>query len=246
VASAETLLCATAVDQFHDGKQTNYDRELFAQGVGNTVCGVLGVLPMAGVIVRSSANIQGGGKTRLSVILHGVWLLIFVVALGFLLRQIPTASLAAVLVYTGFRLIDFKPLWQFAKYRRSDVAIYGATVAMIVVTDLLTGVLVGVGLAALKVLYTFSHLDAKLTVYRAEHSATLELRGAATFIRLPAIASKLDSVPRGTELHVDFEHLTYIDHACLELLMSWADQHERTGGQLVIDWERAWLVVRSK
>jgi MFS superfamily sulfate permease-like transporter len=237
VASAETLLCATAVDQMHEGQRTNYDRELFAQGVGNSVCGVLGVLPMTGVIVRSSANIQGGGKTRISAILHGIWLLIFVAALGFLLRQIPTACLAAILVYTGFKLIDFKALRQLAIYGKSEVGIYVATVAMIVVTDLLTGVLVGVGLAALKLLYTFSHLDAKLTLNQEEHSAKLDLYGAATFIRLPVIASTLESVPRGTELHVHFEHLDYIDHACLELLMSWAQQHERTGGQLVIDWE---------
>jgi len=237
VASAETLLCATAVDQMQDGQRTNYDRELFAQGVGNTVCGVLGVLPMTGVIVRSSANIQGGGKTRLSAILHGVWLLIFVAVLGFLLRQIPIACLAAILVYTGFKLIDFKAFRDLAKYGKSEVVIYTATIVMIVVTDLLTGVLVGVGLAALKLLYIFSHLDARLTVDEQEHTARLDLYGAATFLRLPVIAAKLESVPRGTELHVDFEHLDYIDHACLELFMSWAQQHEKSGGQLVLDWE---------
>jgi MFS superfamily sulfate permease-like transporter len=221
----------------HEGPRTNYDRELFAQGVGNTVCGVLGVLPMTGVIVRSSANINGGAKSRLSAILHGVWLLIFVVALGFLLRQIPTASLAAILVYTGFKLIDFKAFRQLGEYGKSEVVIYAATVAMIVLTDLLTGVLVGIAMAAMKLLYTFSHLEARLTVDEREHSAVLSLYGAATFIRLPVIASKLESVPRGTELHVDFQHLDYIDHACLELIMSWAQQHEKTGGQLVIDWE---------
>jgi MFS superfamily sulfate permease-like transporter len=237
VASAETLLCATAVDQLQDGQRTNYDRELFAQGIGNSVCGCLGVLPMTGVIVRSSANIQGGGKTRLSAILHGVWLLIFVVVLGFLLRQIPVACLAAILVYTGFKLIDFKAFRELAKYGKSEVVIYIATVVMIVVTDLLTGVLVGVGLAAVKLLYIFSHLDARLTVNEPEHTARLDLYGTATFLRLPVIAAKLESVPRGTELHVDFEHLDYIDHACLELFMSWAQQHEKTGGQLVLDWE---------
>jgi MFS superfamily sulfate permease-like transporter len=237
VASAETLLCATAVDQLQDGPRTNYDRELFAQGVGNTVCGVLGVLPMTGVIVRSSANIQGGGKTRLSAILHGIWLLIFVAVLGFLLRMIPVACLAAILVYTGFKLIDFKAFRELARYGKSEVAIYAATIVTIVVTDLLTGVLVGVGLAALKLLYIFSHLDARLTVNEQEHTARLDLYGAATFLRLPVVAAKLESVPRGTELHVDFEHLDYIDHACLELFMRWAEQHEKTGGQLVIDWE---------
>ena len=237
VASAETLLCATAVDQLHDGPRTNYDRELFSQGVGNIVCGVLGVLPMTGVIVRSSANIRAGGRTRLSAVLHGVWLLLFVVAFGFLLRQIPTACLAAILVYTGFKLVNPKDIRGLAKYGKSEVAIYFVTVTMIVVTDLLTGVIVGILLAALKLLYTFSHLEVRLSQSNPEHRAQLQLFGAATFIRLPVLAAELEKVPQGTELHVDFQHLDYIDHACLELLMDWAKRHEGDGGQLVIDWE---------
>ena len=132
VASAETLLCATAVDQMHQGPRTRYDRELFAQGVGNMVCGVLGALPMTGVIVRSSANVQAGGRTRLSAILHGFWLLIFVAGLAFLLRLIPTASLAAILVYTGYKLVNPKSIRELRKYGWGEVAIYAATVGTIV------------------------------------------------------------------------------------------------------------------
>lgn len=237
VASAETLLCATAVDQMHDGARTNYDKELRAQGVGNFICGCLGALPMTGVIVRSSANIHAGGKTRLSAILHGIWLLIFVASLGFLLRQIPTACLAAILVYTGFKLFNVKAIKDLAKYGKSEVVIYFITVAMIVSTDLLTGVITGIVLAAFKLLYTFSHLETELTVDQSNKTAELSLYGAATFIRLPVIAAELENVPRGTHLHVDFEHLEYVDHACLELIMNWAKQHENTGGDLTIDWE---------
>lgn len=238
VASAETLLCATAVDQLHGGKRTNYDRELFAQGVGNTICGVLGVLPMTGVIVRSSANVHAGGQTRASAILHGIWLLVFVAAFGFLLRQIPTACLAAILVYTGFKLVNIKEVKKLAVYGRSEVFIYLATVITIVATDLLTGVVVGIALAAVKLLYTFSHLETDLRTDQPQQGmCTLDLMGAATFIRLPVLAGELERVPPGCELHVDFQHLDYIDHACLELLMTWAKQHERTGGRLVLDWE---------
>ncbi|TWT85358.1 putative sulfate transporter [Posidoniimonas polymericola] len=238
VASAETLLCATAVDQLHNGVRTNYDRELFAQGVGNTVCGVLGVLPMTGVIVRSSANIQAGGQTRASAILHGVWLLLFVAVFGFLLRQIPTACLAAILVYTGFKLVNINDIRKLANYGKSEVLIYFATVITIVAEDLLTGVLVGIALAAFKLLYTFSHLEAHLrTDADNERICRLQLHGAATFIRLPMLAAELEKVPPGCELHVDFQDLRYIDHACLELMMTWAKQHENTGGRLVIDWE---------
>ena len=237
VASAETLLCATAVDQMNQGPRTQYDRELFAQGVGNVVCGFLGALPLTGVIVRSSANVQAGGRTRLSAILHGLWLLIFVALLAFLLRLIPTSSLAAILVYTGYKLVNPQSIRELGKYGWGEVAIYAATVGTIVVTDLLTGVLVGIGLAAAKLLYTFSHLATNLEHKAGSDRATLALQGAATFVRLPRLASELEKVPARAELHVDFKDLDYIDHACLDLLMNWAKQHESTGGKLVIDWE---------
>ena len=237
VASAETLLSATAVDQMHQGPRTRYDRELFAQGVGNVVCGFLGALPMTGVIVRSSANVQAGGRTRLSAILHGVWLLIFVAGLAFVLRLIPTASLAAILVYTGYKLVNPKSIRDLSKYGWGEVAIYAATVSTIVIADLLTGVLVGIGLAASKLLYTFSHLTATLEPVAKTNKVTLTLQGTATFIRLPRLASELERVPVGAELHVNFQHLNYIDHACLELLINWAKQHESTGGTLVLDWD---------
>ncbi len=237
VASAETLLCATAVDQMQQGPRTNYDRELFAQGVGNALCGLVGALPMTGVIVRSSANIHAGGTTRLSAILHGAWLLIFVSFLAFLLRLIPTSSLAAMLVYTGYKLINVKSLVKLHQYGWGEVAIYAATVATIVFTDLLTGVLTGIALSAGKLLYTFSHLEMDLSFSgNGEKSAVLKLKGSATFFRLPKLAAVLEQVPEGTDLHVDFAYLDYIDHACLDLLMNWAKQHEAGEGNLLIDW----------
>lgn len=238
VASAETLLCAAAVDKMKPNCRTAYDRELFAQGAGNTLCGLVGALPMTGVIVRSSANIQAGGQTRVSAILHGLWLLLFVSVLGFMLRLIPTSSLAAVLVYTGFKLVNVKAMAELRKFGWGEVVIYAATVIMIVFTDLLTGVLVGIGLSALKLLYTFSHLNIRLQLPKdGIDSAVLKLFGSATFLRLPKLAAVLEQVPNGTDLQVDFRHLDYIDHACLDLLMNWAKQHESTGGTLEIDWD---------
>ena len=237
IASAETLLCATAVDQMSQGSRTNYDRELAAQGVGNIVCGALGALPMTGVIVRSSANVQAGGKTRLSAVLHGVWILVFVVALGGVMQMIPTASLAAVLVYTGYKLVNLKEIKKLLAFGWGEVGIYLATMITIVVEDLLIGVVVGIILAAMKLLYTFSRLSVKVDRDEQANHYTLRLAGAATFVRLPKLAAALEELPGDANIRVELDRLSYIDHACLELLTSWGDQHQASGGALSIDWD---------
>jgi MFS superfamily sulfate permease-like transporter len=237
VASAETLLCATAVDQMHQGPRTRYDRELASQGIGNMLCGLLGGLPMTGVIVRSSANVLAGARSRASTILHGVWMLLFVAMLPFALRWIPIASLAAILVYTGYKLVNVKVIRELWSYGKAEVGIYLATVAVIVAKDLLTGVLVGIGLSIARLLYTFSHLEIWLHEKVEQQRTELHLAGSATFLRLPKLAGFLDRVPRNTQLHVHFDGLTYIDHACLDLLMNWEKQHAAQGGSLVIDWD---------
>ena len=235
VASAETLLCATAVDQLHSGPRTDYDKELAAQGVGNILCGLVGALPMTGVIVRSSANVNSGAKSRLSAILHGAWLLLFVAALPFILQYIPRAALGALLVHIGIKLVNFRQIMNLWKTSRSEVLIYFATVLVIVCEDLLVGVVVGIVLSAMKLLHRFSHLELELE--QEGSVARLRMHGAATFLRLPNLAQTLEEVPGTSDLHVDFEHLSYIDHACLDLLMNWGKQHNGTGGKLILDWE---------
>jgi MFS superfamily sulfate permease-like transporter len=169
--------------------------------------------------------------------MHGIWLLLFVSVLGSVLELIPTASLAAVLVYTGYKLVNPKVIKTLWGYGKGEVVVYAATVGTIVATDLLTGILVGVGLSVAKLVYTFSHLKVRVQTDEKANRAVLDLEGAATFLRLPRLAAALESVPANAELHVHFERLGYIDHACLELLMSWSKQHESTGGRLVIDWD---------
>lgn len=237
IASAETLLCASAVDQMHQGPRTKYDKELAAQGVGNAICGLLGVLPMTGVIVRSSANVEAGGKTRASAIMHGLWLLIFAAVLPFTLSYIPVSSLAAVLVFTGYKLAYPKAIPGLLKFGRTEVAIYIITIVMIVTTNLLTGVLTGLGLSLLKLLHAFSHLEIKWVDDVANNRTQLHLKGSATLIRLPMLAAELEKVRPDAELHLHFEHLDYIDHACLDLLNGWEKQHQATGGSLQIEWE---------
>ncbi len=233
IASAETLLSAAAVDRMHQGPRADFDRELTAQGVGNMLCGVLGALPMTGVIVRSSANVQAGARTRLSAMLHALWLLAAVVLLAALLEQVPVASLAGVLVYTGLKLIDLDALRQLGRYGRMAMLIHVATALTIVATDLLTGVLLGFALTLAQLAWQASRL--KIGVVRDGRRVELRMQGAATFLRVPQLARALQGVPQDAWLHVPMAHLRYIDHACMELLEEWQRANQASGARLIIE-----------
>ena len=242
VASAQTLLCATAVDQMSRAQRTDYDRELRAQGLGNMVCGALGGFPIAGVIVRSAANVQSGARTRWSAFFHGLWILIFVAGFTSLLRLIPTASLAGILVYTGYKLFNPAQIRELLQRGKSELAIYAVTVATIVVDDVLTGVAVGMALSAVKLLVTFTRMDVQVTENGGER--VVAISGAATFLRLPQLAERLEKIPAGVNVAIDTEQLSYIDHACIDLLANWVPQHESAAdadgatGRVRIDWQR--------
>ena len=237
IASAETLLCASAVDKMHTGPRAKFDKELSAQGVGNFLCGLLGALPMTGVIVRSSANVEAGGKTQASAILHGAWLLLFCVGVPFILREIPTSVLAAVLVYTGYKLVNVAALRGVARLGRAELAIYATTVIGIVAVDLLTGVLAGIGLSLARILYDMANLEIEMDVSEDGNRYDMRLIGSATVVSLPKLAETLEGLPDHVELHAYLNDLDYIDHACLDLLVNWEKQHEAMGGSLSIDWE---------
>jgi MFS superfamily sulfate permease-like transporter len=235
IASAESLLCAKAVDQMHQGPRTQFNRELLAQGAGNMVCGILGALPMTGVIVRSSANVAAGAQTRWSATMHGLWLLLFVAFCSSVLGMIPEACLAAILVYTGIKLIEIPAVVKLWKESKSEVLIFLATLVGVVAFDLLTGVIAGVVLTALKLLVTFSHLEVHRQEIRERQEVRLALEGSATFVSLPILAKALDEIPRGWELRLSLEKLSYIDHACLKLIYDWEKQHESNGGKVFFD-----------
>jgi MFS superfamily sulfate permease-like transporter len=237
VASAESLLTATAADSMQrHAERTNYNRELMAQGTGNVLCGLMGVIPITGVIVRTSANIMAGGRTRMSAFLHGVWLLLFVALLPGVLGTIPVAGLAAVLVYTGVKLAKL----QFAKILwdqdRGEAAIYVITLAGVVGLDLLTGIMLGIGLAFARLMYSFSHLEIRIDEDKEAGVTEIRLKGAASFIRLPQLAAALEKLPANAHVHVHLHELTFIDHACLDLLVKWEQQRQTAGGELILDW----------
>lgn len=236
IASAETLLCAAAVDRMQTEVRTDYNRELFAQGVGNTLCGLLGGLPMTGVIVRSSANVEAGAKTRLSAILHGLWLLLLVAFAPFLLRLVPTASLAGVLVYTGFKLVSPAHLRELRDFGWGAIGIYGVTLAGVVAQDLLTGVLIGLGLSALRLLVTLGSFEIETKEQQSNERLDVTFRGALTFVGLPRLAATLESLPNAQDIHLHVDQLRYIDHACLVAIGDFERQARQRGQSVTIDW----------
>jgi len=244
IASAETLLSAAAVDQMQTKVKTNYDRELAAQGVGNMICGFLGALPMTGVIVRSSTNVQAGAETRKSTIMHGGWILLSVLAFPFVLRMIPTASLAAVLVFVGIRLVKPADVKKLARFGKVPVLIYFASLTTIVLTNLLTGVLVGIGLSLLKVLYTVTHLEAR--VVEEDGATHVHLAGVGTFLGIPKITSALDQVNATDVVHLHSHGLRYIDHACIEVIEAWVERREEKGQHVHIEMEKLHLRYRTR
>ncbi len=223
---------AAAVDRMHDGVRTNYDKELRAQGVGNALCGVFGALPMTGVIVRSSANVQAGAATRLSAILHGVWILGFVALLPWLLNEIPMAALAGILVVTGWRLVSIQHVRHlFGRYGALPAVIWAATLVMVVAEDLLTGVLVGLALSLIELVPHATRLKLSVDRQDTDEAHHIALDGTATFVTLPKLSAALDSAPHDKPVRLDMSKLITIDHTCAEMLSEWLGRRRKSGSQ---------------
>ena len=244
IASAESLFGAAAVDRLHDGPRTDYDKELVAQGVGNTVCGVLGALPMTAVIVRSAANVQAGARTKASRVLHGVWLLVFAAALPAALAVIPVAALAGVLVHAGAKLVPVRALGVLWRGHRGECVVLVVTAVAIVVTNLFEGVLLGLVLAVGKTAWDVSHVhveveevvgeeeEEEVVGARVGQGAVLRVRvlGNATFLRLPKLLDALEALPEGRVVRLDLSGLRHVDHACAGALEGWAERRGRRVG----------------
>jgi MFS superfamily sulfate permease-like transporter len=235
IASAETLLSAAAVDRMHDGVRTKYNKELFAQGVGNTLCGLVGALPMTGVIVRSSANVQAGAASRASTMMHGFWILGAVALLPFVLRQIPMASLAGILVVTGWKLVSLKHVRHlFHRYGLLPTLVWAATFAMVIATDLLMGVLTGLALSLLELVPHLRRLKLGIRQRSDAEEHELELSGSATFVQLPRLSTVLDAVPEGKPVKLHLAGLDHVDHTVSELVSDWIERRRASGARVVI------------
>lgn len=225
IASVQSLLTAAAVDRMNAGPRTDFDRELVAQGAGNLVSGMLGGLPIAGVMVRSSANLDAGARTRASAVLHGVWILLFTLPFAALVQRIPTAVLAGVLVVVGIQLLNLAHI-ETAR-RNGDLVVYLVTVLGVVFLNLLEGVLIGLVLAI--ALTGLRVIRSRIDAVQVGDEWVVRVSGACTFLAVPKLTRVLATVPAGTAVTVDIQ-ANYLDHAAQQAIDDWQHQHRVTGG----------------
>ena len=226
VASLETLLCVEATDKLDPHKNvTPTNRELLAQGTGNIISGMIGGLPITQVIVRSSANIQSGGRTKLSAIIHGFLLLISVLLIPTLLNKIPLSVLAAVLLIVGYKLA--KPGLFIKMYQQGwkQFLPFTVTVLGIVFTDLLVGIGLGLAVGIVVILIKsfqnshFLHIEDNSN---GNHKIKMTLAEEVTFFNKGAILNELDRLPEGSYLELDVRKTRYLDNDIIEILEDFA------------------------
>ena len=224
VGTIESLLSVSAVDSLDQAKRlSNANRDLFALGVGNTLAAAIGGLPMISEIVRSKANIDSGATSPFSNFFHGLFLLVLVVAVPGLLHQIPLAALAAMLVFTGFRLAspnEFRKVWSIGP---TQLLLFVTTLVVTLATDLLVGVATGVVLklvlhiaSGVPVRYLFK---APIDIDREGDRLTIKVHGAAVFTNYLSLKRVLDGLDDGIrKVVIDFSETRMVDHTVLEKL----------------------------
>lgn len=226
VASIETLLCLEASDKMDPLKRySSGNTELKAQGIGNIIAGMIGGLPMTSVIVRTSANINSGGRTKLSTIAHGVFLLLAVVSIPSILNKIPLAALAAILIMIGLKLASpkvFKHQWQNGRFQFIPFII---TVLAVVFTDLLKGV--GIGLVFSIIFILRGNMKLAYFFRKDKHKEgeliKIKLAQEVSFLNKAAIKQTLVHLPKNSIVVIDASETVYIDHDVLELIKDFVD-----------------------
>ena len=226
VASLETLLCVEATDKMDPYKRvTPTNRELKAQGLGNVISGLIGGLPITQVIVRSSANISFGGKTKVSAILHGVFLLISAITIAGLLNMIPLASLAAILIMVGYKLAKPALFKQMYKLGWEQFVPFTATVAAILATDLLKGIIIGILFGIFYTLrhsYRNSHHMKDIVTTEDGHEVHhLVLAEEVSFFNKASVIQALETIPANSKVIIDCTKSKSIAHDVVEIIQNY-------------------------
>lgn len=228
VCSVQSLLGAVAVDRMAAGRgpgRSDLDRELLGQGAANIVSGSLGGLPVAGVAVRSTANVRSGAVSRNSTILHGAWVVAAALLMVPLLELIPLASLAALVMAVGVQMVSLNHIRTVTRHR--EVLVYAVTTLGVVVLGVLEGVALGVAVAVGVALHRLTRTRITHTEHEGAHH--VHVRGQLTFLAVPRLSRALHHIPRGAKAVVELDG-SFMDHAAYETLQDWRDTHTRQGG----------------
>jgi MFS superfamily sulfate permease-like transporter len=221
LASLETLLCIEAIDKLDQHNRiTPINRELIAQGAGNIVCGLLGAIPLTAVVVRGSANVDAGARTKLAAITHGIFLLLTVLIVPFALNKIPYASLAAVLLVTGYNLTTpklYRHMWQL-KWKQFLPFLF--TILVILATDLLIGVSIGLLISIYFIVQNNFNAEYKLskTMRNGIETDLIVLNSNVTFLNKVKLKKVLDDIPEYSVLTIDGSKCNFIDYEILEII----------------------------
>lgn len=237
LASLETLLCVEAVDKLDKQNRISpVNRELFAQGVGNIACGILGGIPVTAVVVRGAANANAGARTKMSAITHGAFLLIVVMLIPSWLNYIPLSSLAAILIVTGYRLTRpslFESMW---KLGRKQFYPFIITIVVILATDLLIGVSIGLLLSIFFIVQSNFKTEYRVTkrrVHDTEH-IDIKLHTNVTFLNKVKLRDILDRIPEYSVLHIDGSECNFIDYDIREIVSEFVNKAKNKHIQLRI------------
>ncbi len=229
LATLETLLCIEAIDKLDKHNRiTPVNRELVAQGLGNMMCGVLGAIPMTAVVVRGSANVDAGARTKLSAFTHGIFLLLSIVLIPFVLNQIPYASLAAILLVTGYNLTKAKLYRSMWKLGWTQFMPFIITIIVILSTDLLIGVSIGLLISIYFIIQNNFRVEfniKKTTVNEIEHYL-IKLHSSVTFLNKVKLQKSLDRIPEDSSLTIDASNCTFIDYDILEIISEFSNKAE--------------------
>ncbi|MES2525844.1 MAG: SulP family inorganic anion transporter [Bdellovibrionota bacterium] len=217
VGSLESLLSVDAADKLDDdGRITDKNRELLAQGVGNTLAGLCGGLPITAVIVRTSANSNAGAKTRLSAILHSVWLLLAIILIPMYLNYIPLAALATILILVGYKLTKPKIIKEMYKKGWASFIPFMSTIIAILLTDLLTGIAIGMVIGFFFVVKT--NLHKAVVLVQDETMYLLRFHKDVSFLQKSSLQRMLRSIPEGSSLLIDGSHSVYVDNDIIDVI----------------------------
>ncbi|GAB2736575.1 bifunctional SulP family inorganic anion transporter/carbonic anhydrase [Streptomyces bullii] len=240
VCSVQSLLGAVAVDKMAAARpgphvaRSDLDRELLGQGAANIVSGTLGGLPVAGVAVRSTANVHAGAVSRNSTMLHGVFVVAATLLMVPLLELIPLASLAALVMAVGIQMVSLHHIRTVTRHR--EVLVYAVTTLGVVSLGVLEGVALGIAVAVAVALHRLTRT--RITHEEKEGVHHVQVRGQLTFLAVPRLSRALHLVPQGTDAVVELDG-SFMDHAAYETLQDWQNTHTARGGTVEITGRRA-------